>query len=80
MESIPLKQLRNQVSEVLRRVEGGETMLVTVAGRPAAELHPAGGKRWVGGPALERVWQRPAPTGLRADLCRLGAELVDPFA
>ncbi len=79
MESIPLKQLRNQVSEVLRRVEAGETILVTVAGRPAAELHPAGLRRWVGGPALERVWQRPAPTGLRADLCRLGAELVDPF-
>ena len=64
---------------MLRRVERGETFRVTVAGGPAAELRPARGPRWVGGPALEGVWQRRAPTGLEADLPRLGAELLDPF-
>jgi len=34
VDSIPQKALRNQVGEVLRRVEAGETVTVTVAGRP----------------------------------------------
>jgi len=36
VDSIPQKALRNQVGEVLRRVEAGETLTVTVTvgGRP----------------------------------------------
>lgn len=40
MRDIPQKELRNQVGEVLRRVEAGETLTVTVSGRPVAELGP----------------------------------------
>lgn len=80
MESIPQKQLRNQVGEVLRRVEAGETVTVTVAGRPVAELSPAARRRWVTGDALVDVWRGPAPRGLDGDLGQLGAGLVDPFS
>ncbi len=80
MDTIPQKQLRNQVGDVLRRVEAGETFTVTVAGRPVAELRPAQRHHWVGGAALARVWQGPAPRGLDDDLGRLGAGLADPFA
>ncbi|HET7328646.1 MAG TPA: type II toxin-antitoxin system prevent-host-death family antitoxin [Nocardioidaceae bacterium] len=79
MESIPQKELRNQVGEVLRRVEAGETLLVTVAGRPVAELSPALRRRWISGGALADVWRGPAPRGLDDDLGELGAGLVDPF-
>ena len=79
MDCIPQKQLRNEVGDVLRRVEAGETLIVTVAGRPVAELHPAHRRRWVGGPALARVWHGPRPRGLDDDLARLAAGLVDPF-
>ena len=37
---IPARELRNDVSGVLRRVEAGERLRVTVAGRPVAELVP----------------------------------------
>jgi len=37
---IPARELRNNVSGVLRRVEGGERLRVTVSGRPVAELVP----------------------------------------
>jgi prevent-host-death family protein len=37
---IPLRELRNHTSEVLRRVEDGESMTVTVSGRPVAQLVP----------------------------------------
>jgi antitoxin (DNA-binding transcriptional repressor) of toxin-antitoxin stability system len=35
------------VSEVLRRVEAGEKMIVTVSGRPVAELRPIPHRRQV---------------------------------
>lgn len=37
---IPVRELRNHVSEVLRRVEAGETLEVTVNDRPVALLIP----------------------------------------
>ncbi|OMH23421.1 prevent-host-death family protein [Tersicoccus phoenicis] len=79
MGVIPQKELRNHVGEVLRRVESGEVLTVTVAGRPVAELHPASRRRWVSGPSLTKVWQEPAPQTLEADLTQLDAGLADPF-
>lgn len=77
--TIPQKELRNQIGEVLRRVEAGESLIVTVSGRPVAELSPVRRHRWVSGPALTQVWRGPAPRELEQDLERLDACLVDPF-
>jgi prevent-host-death family protein len=79
VETIPQKTLRNDVGEILRRVEDGETFIVTVAGRPAAELRPVQRRRWVSGPALAAIWRTPAPQSLAEDLETLPADLVDPF-
>lgn len=79
MDSIPQKELRNQVGEILRRVGAGESLTVTVAGRPVAELHPAAGRRWVGGKALEAVWRGPALAGFEEDLEGLHGLVLDPF-
>jgi prevent-host-death family protein len=40
VERIPQRDLRNDVSAVLRRVMAGERLRVTVAGRDAADLVP----------------------------------------
>ncbi|HEY8813820.1 MAG TPA: type II toxin-antitoxin system prevent-host-death family antitoxin [Candidatus Dormibacteraeota bacterium] len=40
MSDIPARELRNNVSGVLRRVEAGERLRVTVSGRPVAEISP----------------------------------------
>ena len=40
MADIPARELRNNVSGVLRRVEAGERLRVTVSGRPVAEISP----------------------------------------
>jgi prevent-host-death family protein len=40
MTDIPARDLRNHVSDVLRRVERGERLRVTVSGRPVAQLVP----------------------------------------
>lgn len=40
MADVAARELRNDVSGVLRRVEAGERLRVTVSGRPVAELAP----------------------------------------
>jgi prevent-host-death family protein len=79
MTTIPQKELRNQVSEVLRRVEAGETLTITVAGREVAELSPVRKHRWVSGSALDRVWHGPVPRNLERDIATMDAPVVDPY-
>jgi prevent-host-death family protein len=45
MATIPQRELRNNVGEVLRRAEAGERIVVTVNDRPVAELGPVRGNR-----------------------------------
>ena len=81
MATIPQKELRNNVAEILRRAEAGEQFTVTVAGRPVAQLGPAPRRRqWVEGADLARIWDTPVPTGMEADLERFPAGVFDPFA
>ena len=46
MASVGVRELRQRASELLRRVEAGETIEVTDRGRPVAVLapHPGGGR------------------------------------
>ena len=44
--SVGLRELRQDASELVRRVEAGEEIEITVAGRLAALLVPAAPKRW----------------------------------
>lgn len=39
-ERIGVRELRNQVAAVVRRAAGGERLIVTVDGRPVAQLGP----------------------------------------
>jgi prevent-host-death family protein len=80
MATIPQKELRNNIGEVLRRAEAGEQITITVAGRPVAQLGPAGRRRWVSGPTLLGVWRTPAPRDLAADIDRFPLSVDDPFA
>ncbi len=80
MTTIPQKELRNNVAEVLRRAEAGEEFTITVAGRPVAQLGPPARRRWVGAPTLRRIFETPAPETLADDLERLPGGLTDPFS
>jgi len=40
VDSIPVRELNQHTSAVLARVAGGETLEITVSGRPAARLIP----------------------------------------
>ena len=46
MQTVGLRELRQDASELIRRVEAGEEIEITVSGRPAARLVPVGRKTW----------------------------------
>ena len=47
MATISQKELRNASGEILRRAEAGETITITVSGRPVAQIGPIARKSWV---------------------------------
>ena len=44
---VGLRELRQNASDIVRRVQAGETVTVTVSGRPAARIIPAGRRAWI---------------------------------
>jgi prevent-host-death family protein len=80
MGTIPQKELRNNVGEVLRRAEAGEELTITVSGRPVARLGPVRGRAWVHASALADLWTLPADPGLDGDPEGFEVELHDPWA
>ena len=79
MADVAARELRNDVSGVLRRVEAGERLRVTVSGRPVAELLPlptrAQSMTWE---AFERHLEGGrADAGLSADLAELAPDTTD---
>jgi len=70
VERIPQRELRNDVSGVLRRVMAGERLRVTVAGRDAADLVPIEKMpTWTSGTrARELIMHAQADPGLTAEL------------
>ena|SRR6478752_1143648 len=81
MPTIPQKELRNQIGEILRRAEAGEEFTITVSGRPVARLGPLGDARqWVPAAQLEDLWKLPVDENLASDLREFDIELRDPWA
>ena len=77
---IASRELRNDTAGVLRRVQAGERVTVTVNGRPVAELVPVqrGPRRWIHRDELvARLRGAQADPGLRADLARLAGDDTD---
>jgi prevent-host-death family protein len=61
MGTVGLRALRQDASDVVRRVENGEEIDITVSGRVVARMVPAGAKTW-------RVWDEVSDLfGGRAD-------------
>jgi prevent-host-death family protein len=80
MATVPQKELRNNIGEVLRRAEAGEQITITVSGRPVAHLGPARTRQWVPSAQLSDLWAAPADPTLEKDLEAMGGELTDPWS
>jgi prevent-host-death family protein len=79
MADIPLRELRNHTSQVLRRVESGERLTILVDRRPVAELVPLPRRRrWVpAGEVMARITANRADPALRQELRELLDERLD---
>lgn len=81
MATVPQRELRNDIAGVLRRAEAGEQMVITVSGRPVAELGPVKRTRFVpGAQARAALTGLPKTRGLLDDLRQAGGGVVDPWA
>jgi prevent-host-death family protein len=71
--TIPQRELRNQISDVLRRAESGERFTITVGGRPVAELGPLAGVHKPAEPArlAAILAEAPADTAWTTQLRRM---------
>lgn len=79
MAEVSARDLRNHTAAILRRVEAGERLQVTVSRRPVAELAPLGRQTWVTGAAFERILRdAPADPGLLDDLAPVREQTVEP--
>ncbi|MFT4229228.1 MAG: type II toxin-antitoxin system Phd/YefM family antitoxin [Microbacterium sp.] len=80
MADIPVRELRNDTAGVLRRVEAGEDITITVHGRPVARLVPAredGRRPMPREEFVARMRRHQADPGLRDLLRELAGELPD---
>lgn len=84
IREIPQRELRNNVAEVLRQVQAGERLRVTVRGRAVAELVPiAQRQRFVPRETVAQILSSPLDEeSLRADIEDVRGpedEAVDPW-
>lgn len=73
MDEVTIRELRNHGGDVIERVEGGERLTVTRAGRPVAELRPIQAPG-LGAAALLRRWRTVPP--IDADALRRDVDAV----
>ena len=79
MTEVASRELRNQTRALLDRVADGERLVVTVNGRPVAELAPVAERpQWMSrGRFVREVLAHQADAALAADLASLAGETTD---
>ncbi|MGI8938028.1 MAG: type II toxin-antitoxin system Phd/YefM family antitoxin [Iamia sp.] len=80
MAEVASRELRNNTAEVLRRVEAGEDITITVRGRPVAQVVPLRPPRrhWVSTEELlEKLDRIPYDPAFAEDLDRLCGDTTD---
>lgn len=71
-------ELRDRTIAILRRVEAGEQIRVTIDRRPVAQLGPIEQGHWASGPAVEQALRRAsADAALLDDLAAIRGQIVE---
>ncbi len=80
MSTVGLRALRQDASELVRRVEAGEEITITVSGRPSARLVPARPPQWRSWPEIAGLFRGPTDVEWERDRDLLDADVRDPWA
>lgn len=77
---VGLRELRQHASDLVRRVGAGETIVVTVSGRPAARMVPVERRSWLRWDDVRTVFSADrAAEGWEIDRDLLDAAVTDPW-
>ena len=79
MTTVGLRELRQQASELVRRVEEGEEVTITVAGRPSARLVPVSPRTWRTWADIADLFSGPGDPHWDRDRELLDDSVRDPF-
>ena len=80
MSTVGLRELRQHASELVRRVEEGEEIVVTVAGRAGARLIPAAARAWRQWADVAELFAGLEDRDWKDDREELAHDLRDPWA
>ena len=79
VDQVGLREMRQNASDLVRRAESGERVMITVAGRPAAVLGPAGSGNWRNWDDVAAVFARPTDPDWADDRRLLDDSVDDPW-
>ncbi|MGH3544463.1 MAG: type II toxin-antitoxin system Phd/YefM family antitoxin, partial [Mycobacteriales bacterium] len=79
MNVVGLRELRQQASELVRRVGDGEEITITVAGRPSARLVAVAPQTWRTWAYVAEMFHGPADPQWEADRDRIDDAIRDPW-
>jgi prevent-host-death family protein len=68
MESVGVRALKQNASQVMAQVESGESFIVTVQGREVGRIVPAVRSTWVTADHMMAVYDVPVDAGFWADV------------
>jgi prevent-host-death family protein len=77
--TVGLRELRQQASELVRRVEAGEEVTITVAGRPSARLVAVSPRSWRSWNDVADLFTGPADPTWEQDRELIAQEIQDPW-
>lgn len=82
MTDVGMRELRQNPAPVLRAVEGGEEVTVSVNGRPVARIVPLQTPAWVDASRAQSVYRTPVDPDWEADLlaARRDDAVDDPWS
>ncbi len=81
--TITQRELRNSSGDIMRRLDAGETFIVTRSGKPVGELSPLRRQRFVTADTVASLFHRAPAIDLdrfRADLDAVADVGIDPRA
>jgi len=79
MGTVGLRELRQDASAIVRRVEGGEAIDITVAGRLAARMVPIRPREWQRWSDVADCFNGPSDPTWEQDRDRIDQSLVNPW-
>jgi prevent-host-death family protein len=79
-DTVGLRELRQNASDLVRRVGAGEEITITVSGRPSARLVPARPTQWRAWADIADLFRGPADPDWERDRDLVDHDLRDPWA